>query len=73
MKILILDDDPNRLYQFCVNLTGHDTTCVQTAEDCIEKISNNDPFDAIFLDHDLGGKTYVKSGKGSRVRKGDRL
>jgi CheY-like chemotaxis protein len=57
-----------------MNLRGHDeigrhttlrgsaVTCVEYVPDCIREIENSEPFDIIFLDHDLGGKIYVPSG-----------
>lgn len=66
-RVLILDDDPdeNRLHLFrrCFVILGErkgmkfDITHVLTAKDCIDKLSES--WDMIFLDHDLGGQTYV--------------
>jgi hypothetical protein len=57
MKILVLDDDKSRLRAFQQKLIGAVVTC--------DKLKNEDPFDVIFLDHDLGGKIYVPSGPGT--------
>jgi len=74
---LILDDDPdyddpqnpakagkNRITAFRKKLIGNDITWVMTAADAIEALANND-WDVLFLDHDLGGEAYVKSGPGT--------
>ena len=66
MKILFLDDSLERHTTFD-ELFGDPTTdisFVETAEDAIEKLSYCD-YDAIFLDHDLGGEYFVKSGDGT--------
>lgn len=58
-KILILEDDENRVEIFREMLgQRHDLTVVDTAQDAIDEI-DSDIFDVIFLDHDLGGQTYV--------------
>lgn len=63
MRILILDDDESRLRQFRQILSGNEVTCVKTAKETIEKLSENETYDVIFLDHDLGGKVYAPSGE----------
>ena len=60
MKILILDDDLTRHEAFKKNFNHHELTHAETAEDTIQHLTNNE-FDAVFLDHDLGGMTYVDS------------
>jgi len=64
MKILILDDDQNRLNLFKQKLIGHDVICVETAKDAIIELKKN-KFNIISLDHDLGGKVMVESGEGT--------
>ena len=64
MKILILDDDITRLDIFKKNLIGHSVVCVMTAQETIQKLSD-EIWDYVFLDHDLGGKMYVPSGIGT--------
>jgi CheY-like chemotaxis protein len=64
MRILVLDDARERLGQFRANLIGHEVTTVETASDCIKALKQN-LFTTAFLDHDLGGKTFVASGKGT--------
>ena len=56
-KILILEDDDNRIlifkrnYSFC----GYELVFVKHSNEAIEQLKNN-KFDFIFLDHDLNGK-----------------
>lgn len=61
MKILFLDDDPERTKGFKRHCPS--ATCVETASAMIEllaKAKADDEFvDVLFLDHDLGGQTYV--------------
>ncbi len=60
MQILVLDDDHYRLSWF----TKHVPSCKQaeTAQGIIDLIVHNQPCDELFLDHDLGGMSYVDSG-----------
>ena len=60
--VLILEDDPNRVNSFRDRLdkegvkffvTDSVTACIQALENC--------EWEWLFLDHDLGGKFYVKS------------
>lgn len=60
MKILILDDDKGRHVLFNKNFSHHDITNVYTAQEAIAALAA-DMFDAVFLDHDLGGQTFVSS------------
>lgn len=58
-RILILEDDPNRMEIFRVSLEGrHEIVASDNAADFI-KLLEDDAADVIFLDHDLGGQTYV--------------
>ena len=58
MKILILEDDLNRIETFKVKLgLQHELTFVDTAEAAIEEL--HEKFDVVFLDHDLGGEQMV--------------
>jgi CheY-like chemotaxis protein len=61
MKILILDDDKNRLKTFVQNFIGNDVVTKTTAKETIEELDTN-IWDAVFLDHDLGGKVFVPPG-----------
>ena len=59
MKILILEDDENRVATFVKHLPiWLDVTYVTTAEAAIEHLSTEE-FSVVFLDHDLGGEVYV--------------
>jgi CheY-like chemotaxis protein len=60
MKILILDDDLTRHYYFKQNFSHHELTMVVTAYETILKLQE-ERFDALFLDHDLGGNAFVDS------------
>jgi CheY-like chemotaxis protein len=60
MKILILDDDKGRHTLFNRNFIGHTITNVETAADAISALRIT-LYDAVFLDHDLGGHTFVES------------
>jgi len=64
MKVLVLDDDHSRLAAFRRKFIGHDVTCVETASGAIESLFTN-RFDAVFLDHDLGGEIMVDSKEGT--------
>jgi|GEM_PF-1845432 len=77
LRILILDDDPHpddpenpakagqfRIKQFNRKFIGNIVKWVMTAEEAIAELAEND-WDAVFLDHDLGGETYVESGPGT--------
>lgn len=66
MKILLLEDDLNRVEQFNyrvveLNERNHvkcELVHIETAKECIELLEA-DKFDLILLDHDLGGEVYV--------------
>lgn len=64
MKILILEDDPSRTELFKRHLIGHDVYVVITATEAI-RLLETEAWDALFLDHDLGGRAYVPSGPGT--------
>lgn len=64
MKILILEDNESRIKLFKDKL-GHaelELYVAETADKAIDMIDNN-KFEVVFLDHDLGGKVYVDSGE----------
>jgi CheY-like chemotaxis protein len=62
MKILVLDDAEIRLKAFRQKLIGHEVVTVMTASEAIEQLNSNS-FQAVCLDHDLGDKHMVPSGK----------
>jgi hypothetical protein len=65
--ILFLDDNPNRaalMYQRMPPALRNITIWVQTAEEAIEVLENyKERLITVYLDHDLGGETYVHSGR----------
>lgn len=61
MKILILDDREIRHEYFRNKWGKFELTHVYTAKECIEKLENNN-YDLITLDHDLGDEEMVESG-----------
>lgn len=64
MKILILEDDAERCKHFSRALIGHEVDITEFSKEAIKLLSNKN-YDILFLDHDLGGKTYVDSGDGT--------
>lgn len=61
MKILILEDDPNRNASFMKYLNEHSLTIATTAVAVINALESGYKYDSIFLDHDLGGEQMVDS------------
>jgi CheY-like chemotaxis protein len=64
IKILVLDDDLNRLKIFRERLEKQgvlNANYVETADEAIEYLMINPDYDYIFLDHDLGGTQMVWS------------
>lgn len=67
LKILILEDDPNRIEIFKTKLKGHNLFFFDEANDAIlamqssVQLIGDNPWDIIFLDHDLGGQVFVPS------------
>ena len=62
-RILILDDDANRHEQFAKKYIGEELVHVTVAAEAINYLQYGNPFDYIFLDHDLGGMQMVESGE----------
>jgi ActR/RegA family two-component response regulator len=60
-KILFLDDDKRRIFEFLSFMPMAVRTC-ETAEECIALLKK-ETWDYIFLDHDLGGEVHVDSGR----------
>ena len=60
IKVLFLDDDVNRHKAFKqnINIPDSEIKYVYTSKDAIDAI-NDEKYDVVFLDHDLGGKIYV--------------
>jgi CheY-like chemotaxis protein len=63
-RILVLEDDPQRIRKFRENFVGNYTLIVTTAAEAIVSLKTQE-WDWLFLDHDLGGKTMVESGPGT--------
>lgn len=61
MRILILDDDRDRLTLFKEILRHHAVTTTETAAETIHHLKLG-TWEAVFLDHDLGGRAFVPSG-----------
>lgn len=62
-RILVLEDDPIRQLKFKERFSEKGNisyTMVETAEDCKSMLKKFE-YEAIFLDHDLGGEVYVDS------------
>ena len=57
MKVLILEDDYERILWFSNNMYLHKIMFVQTAEQAI-KFLQSETFDIVFLDHDLCDEHY---------------
>jgi CheY-like chemotaxis protein len=60
MRILVLEDDPERHKYFRQLAIENDLTIVETSSECIILLYNH-TYDCLFLDHDLGGQVYVNS------------
>ena len=59
MRIFILEDDHERIKTFRVKLASHELAIVENAQDAITLLSNDQAFDIMFLDHDLGGEQMI--------------
>ena len=64
MKILILEDCQDRVSKFRQQLIGHEVTVTDQVLVCIEYLCS-ESYDVLFLDHDLGGRSFVPSGPGT--------
>lgn len=61
-KILILEDSPYRIENFRKMLSEDNILFISSdVESCKLMYNEVAPFDMIFLDHDLGGETFVDS------------
>lgn len=58
-RVLFLDDDRDRTESFL--RACPQAVCVATAQECMERLAED--WDAIHLDHDLGGEVYVDSAR----------
>jgi hypothetical protein len=64
-NFLFLDDNVDRHVAFDMMTIGCNVKHVWTADECILALMSDDPYDCVFLDHDLGGKVFVTEEKGS--------
>lgn len=64
-RFLFLDDNPSRHQAFSRMTIGILTDHVWTAKECIETLLREEPYDCVFLDHDLGGQVFVTEVEGS--------
>lgn len=65
IKIFILEDNDERIIQFRKNFINAELTIVKKSKSAIKILRKENPFDYIFLDHDLGGEEMVQSGEGT--------
>lgn len=63
MKILILEDNADRIFQFKKKLVDHEVTITDKPKECIKHLKLN-KWDFIFLDHDMGN-IFEKPGEGT--------
>ena len=62
-RILFLDDDPARHREFEEAHRRDYVTYCFTAAEAIRVLESAQPFDELHLDHDLGGRVFVKDVK----------
>jgi hypothetical protein len=72
MKILILEDAEERVRQFKQKFIEHDVKVSDKPKEIIQLLQD-DSWDVLFLDHDLGDKIYVPSGEGTGFEVADWL
>ena len=70
MRILILDDDLTRHRTFAQNLDGHDVTHAQTYDICLKALMTCEPFDIVYLDHDLNDFGALSIGPSTSMYRG---
>jgi len=64
MKILILEDNEDRIKQFKIKLKNDELSITKSTQQAIQWLINTD-FDALYLDHDLGDEVFQKSEDGT--------
>ncbi len=62
MRVLFLDDSTERIERAYEHFDSDDLVVVVSASSAIDEISKG-AFDLVMLDHDLGGETWVESGR----------
>ena len=60
MRILVVEDNPERIKKFKRALIGNNVDYTDNAFEGRTLVKRNQ-YDVIFLDHDLGGESYVPS------------
>ena len=60
MRILILEDDPERQIRFRRKMIGHYVVITEFAAEAI-RLLQEENWNLLCLDHDLGGKVFVDS------------
>jgi CheY-like chemotaxis protein len=66
-RVLVLDDSPERLEAFSKILKGCQARLVSTSEAARVALIEDEPFDLVCLDHDLGEFGAVRPGNGMEV------
>jgi CheY-like chemotaxis protein len=66
-RVLVLDDNHERLEAFAEALQGCQATCVSTSKAAQIALIEEEPFDLVCLDHDLGEFESVSPGDGMEV------
>lgn len=61
MKVLFLDDDVERTKRAIEYFKDDELFLAQTAQESIDILDKESPFDLVHLDHDLGGQVYCPS------------
>jgi CheY-like chemotaxis protein len=61
VKVLFLDDDPNKMEYAREYYNGDEFYGVETVEQAIRMLEENSPYDLVDLDHDLGGEYFAPS------------
>jgi CheY-like chemotaxis protein len=68
MRILFLDDDPERhaLFNQALDMSMQEQVwAVYDVAGAIDALEEGSPFDIAFLDHDLDGRIYVQESEGT--------
>jgi hypothetical protein len=65
MRILFLDDNLERWKAYRYQTIGCDVKHVETAKACMLAMMNDEKYDLVSLDHDLGGKTFQEEKENS--------
>ena len=66
-RVLVLDDSPERLEAFAHALEGCRVKLVSTSKAARIALIDEEPFDLVCLDHDLGESMTVRPGDGMEV------